>query len=365
MTASTRDKKKLFFHIGTPKTGTTSIQRALRLLGGLSGSYTYPEPKVTESHLLESAILLRDSGYDVDLSWAPEVQESLNNSADIKANKIISNLLGANSSGSTFSRNNQGVPLILSCEYFCKCISKVKTLKNLHSLLAPFDTTFVLYLRRIDLHCNSEVFQALKEGFWRKNDSLLDLKEKRRRALIDFHLNICKTLRNIQQIFGEKSIIVRPFEKQSLFKGDVVLDFMKVIGINEDIAYSDTIQNKTPPIDFLLYFSDLFGGPFERSSTAHQIYRKIYEGDKVYHFITSETKFVYSYTERVQMIDAVLPAYQVLNDILCKQGDSFFREPPPSHDDCHFNGKLSGERINNFNAIIVKELAKAINLGNA
>jgi len=350
-------KPNLYFHIGTPKTGTTSIQRALRLLDGLEGSYVYPEPIITESHLLESALLLKDCGVTVDLAWAPEVMRAFRESSETTLSNLLSSWYHSVQPRFLDSLNQQQPSLILSCEFLIKYLGSAKTLKQIKNRLDNFNVVFVLYLRRLDDHCNSEVMQTLKEGFWSSNDSLKILKSNRRHTLTRFHQSIPLTLQRIRKVFGPNSVKLRPFERCQLFKNDVVFDFMNSIGIPCDFDYTNTVQNRTPPVDFLLYFSDQFGGPRERDPLAHTVFRQICGGSQIYELSSPETSNVYSWDERNNMLSDVSVAYADLGQLIADTPRQLFLSAAPSRNELFFRNTMSLERVSLFDTLISQAFA--------
>ncbi len=200
--------KTLFLHIGAQKTGTTSIQMflsqnqaALRQHG-----FVYPDPgKVriglddhNHGHLPLSLVgYWRDPGYQLSRKEAWGDLRSL-------------------------YFESEGHLLISTELLFTPQI--VPHLRFIKRMLRGIDVKVIVYLRRQDIFVQSVYKQRLKSderrGFkqaWERGDY---------RHLLDFH----SILDRWQRYIGIENIIVRPYERGQLAKGDVLEDFLHIVG---------------------------------------------------------------------------------------------------------------------------------------
>jgi len=194
---------KLIIHIGTGKTGTTSIQSALssniKLLEGENISYPFTESG--EHNIIEAALLPFEKLHRVFRSRYndnPQLPKDL-------ALKLIHNL-----------NKQTSEHIIISGEFFFSLeVEPINQLLNLLNISAN-DVTVICYVRNPSSFWLSGIQQFLK------GSSNIE-------GLIEGKYRFRKGLENWSKVVGDQNMIIRPFDKKQLHDGDVVLDFMQQI----------------------------------------------------------------------------------------------------------------------------------------
>jgi hypothetical protein len=237
----------LYLHIGTEKTGTTSLQEFLRLNRGRLRARGVQYPK------------LPGPGNQIALSTAAleDVQRSvahifdLLSLADIAAfREQVSTTLSEAFTGST-SRI-----AILSNEHCSSRLLSGAEVQTLHDMLRPyFDRMFiVVYLRRQDEFLLSTYSTAVKTGLrWPLALPPVDSKRDRR-------YDYWKLLSRWAGVFGRDAMICRRFDRSTLKGGDIVEDFLETIGLENDPAF-EVPPNQNESLDAVsLEFLRLMNG---------------------------------------------------------------------------------------------------------
>lgn len=348
-------KQPLFFHIGTPKSGTTSIQRAMRLLRTtFESEYLYPGALKTESHMIETCLMLKESGQPLpDLSWAPEIKSYLENASLPKLESLLSSW--SEECHIYKSKINLPIlpPIILSCEFAYEVLAKPETLLYLKKLLRNFSAKFIIYLRQIDEHCNADFIQSLKYGNWYGMESYYHMKTDRRGYLTDMHSRLPEILSIYVDIFGQDSVILRSFERSRLYKNNVVADFFRLLGLELPREYSGTFQNRSVPYDFMIYFVNNFGNPINRSTRNKVLFDKLMNNETLLNMQTISSKFAYSPEERQEMLQSVHQSYKLLDQMFgIKLGESLYRFKPSNQAGWDNAANLDPVRCNIFQKII-------------
>lgn len=223
-------KEHLYLHIGTNKTGSTSIQYYLRDNKSLletngyyypmEGAYFYP-PEASPS-LLAHALLGKRPPY-------------IRNTV-INKEACVTDILRDIKSSSCSK-------VIISSEHFsnAKTTDEVKKIANI--FLNIFQkVTVIVYLRRQDTRIESSWSQRVKMGLITKSfDDFLSE---------EFDLNYLEMLNSWADVFGKKNIIVRPFEKAQFFNNNLIQDFLQILGCALK-APELRSRNESPPVELL------------------------------------------------------------------------------------------------------------------
>jgi hypothetical protein len=202
--------KQVFLHIGTSKTGTSSLQfflhnnrESLARLG-----YLYPSQNKTHHNL--AFILLGDSKASDRVDTWKDILAEIDNSP----------------------LNN----IIISSEFFSE-INNLDSLEKIAAYLAKYQIKIIVYLKRQDKKVESNFNQLMKTGVYA--------------GTVDFFLkqtgkpNYLKLLDNWSRVFGRENIIVRPLEKEQI--PDIYQDFLKNVGIVSLDGFTKTEDRNIKP----------------------------------------------------------------------------------------------------------------------
>ena len=111
----------------------------------------------------------------------------------------------------------------------------------------------VLYLRRQDDHMASELSQRFKGGRPRAWDAHVES------SLADPRYRYDERVADLDRAFGASNVEVRPFERAALHDGDIVSDFLRVIGVERPGALraerEDNVSWDRETLGFLLAVS--------------------------------------------------------------------------------------------------------------
>lgn len=212
--------KKLILHIGTEKTGTTSIQDFLYLNrveleknGVFFPTSPCGSPKFPNHRKLATACF-REGRVDDSFDSLNLTKESFSKWRDIITRSVIEEL-GSNNS-----------PLhVLSSEHFSSRLTTEEEIRTLYDLLVPLydEILVVVYIRRQDEYVMSSYSTYLKAG-GTKFEIMSTLENHT-------DLNLYDLCNKWEDVFGFSSLDVRVFERSSLINSNVVDDFCNVLGV--------------------------------------------------------------------------------------------------------------------------------------
>ena len=233
-TRSSSRPSDLVLHIGSGKTGTTSIQEFLhrnrpRLadLGVL-----YPRTPGRRRHLRLSMFVQDDEALDRIPHWHRQRFTS-----PTEFRKAFRRRLSREIDRSGLSR------VLLSDEGLYG--SRDQSLRELHRLLDPIAGSLrvVVYLRRQDDHMVSRYQQVVKAG------------ETRRLEVRTRELDLSKTydyyarLRKWERLVGPTELVVRRFERASFVEGSLFQDFFEAAGIDARADDLDDVETQNESLD--------------------------------------------------------------------------------------------------------------------
>ncbi|MFW5886125.1 MAG: hypothetical protein ACOCUL_00065 [Bacteroidota bacterium] len=212
---------KAFIHIGTEKTGSTSIQNCLlknQLLLKQNGIGLVNRFVDENSRKLAAYCMVNENIDDffinnglLDINSRQKFKLLLKNEIDYEVNKLDGN-------------SN----IIISSEHFHSRLKSEEEVNNLKILLEKYFTDFevIVYLRRQDLMAMSLYSTALKVGFSNSNILPVNISEN------DAYYNYDLLLTKWSNVFGKENITPVIFEKEKFINKDLLSDFFYRIGIN-------------------------------------------------------------------------------------------------------------------------------------
>ena len=204
--------KEVILHIGTGKTGTSHIQ-----------DYLYRNRQcLARKH---------------DLDYSRLGLKCTNHFGEvITAHYPVARWIVKQDEGSLL-RLRQGIEtsscsrILFSCESFYHILAR-KHLEYLKRILQGFRVRVICYVRRQDLYIESAYRQQVKVGQLKAPFSEFLKTHTDREQLDQVHANYYKALRRWEEMFSRDAIVVRPFEKTSLYKGDLLEDFLHLCSLH-------------------------------------------------------------------------------------------------------------------------------------
>jgi hypothetical protein len=192
--------KKIYIHIGTPKTGTSALQYFLLM---------------NQSALEKRNVLYPDHSLDNNLiSSGQNILVTTNRESEEKK-KLLIDLVSSSKKD-----------VLLSSEYFMFHIEVIKE-------LFP-SATIILYLRRADLYTLSAYGQLVKRS---NRTEKLDTD-----SIFDIYSTIVSHMEEVFKLFDKEQIIMRPYEEVQFYGGSIYSDLLNVIGIKEIDEFRVTVK---------------------------------------------------------------------------------------------------------------------------
>lgn len=194
---------KIVIHVGSSKTGTTSIQGCLNKNPDMLAEHGVRFIRTGRKHIAHTPIHRALRGETAVGLWQDIETELKDNGAKVG---------------------------ILSSEYFFY----PRSAEGFDAYMPPHlkeNTKVVAYIRRQDKYLESAYKQHVKVGKVRPDPKAYYDQRKHQFQYID-------ALNSHAQAFGTENVIVRPYERPRLKGGDVVQDFLQAIGLPEDERFN-------------------------------------------------------------------------------------------------------------------------------
>ncbi len=196
--------KQVFLHIGTPKTGTTSIQTFLETNRQHLKTLGYLYPKKTNHHSLVDCLL--DQPRIINYSRNP--WDKLDKEVNRKdLDKII-----------------------ISSEFFA--LQNDSIVARVAEKLKNYDTKVIVYLKRQDKKVESSIGQTIKVGNFTGSVETYLAKKGWAKA------TYWSMLESWSKYFGQENVVVRPLEKQQT--PNLYEDLMKNMNLNSLSGFAIT-----------------------------------------------------------------------------------------------------------------------------
>lgn len=261
---------KAIVHIGTEKTGTTTIQECLLLNQEFlkqRGFGILTSPGRGNNRKLATFCMNDDHVDDHIVSLGLKDLQKRNASKIEFKNDLKSEIENI---------GNDIHTVIISSEHFHSRLVREKEVTRLSHLLSEFfnKIEIVLYLRRQDLMANSLYSTACRVGFSDKNIFPEKISEQNR--YYNFELLIEKWAK----IFGAENINAQIFEKEKLIDNDLLSDFFARIGLGKYIMQIERPKNQNESISWqtqlvLLSFNKIFfHGDKKNKNPEHDLLRR-------------------------------------------------------------------------------------------
>ncbi|EKD4541660.1 coiled-coil domain-containing protein [Campylobacter coli] len=221
-----------YVHIGTEKTGTTSIQEFLYINKSIiqKQNYFFAQSIGIKNHW-DLAFL----GYSLNKKDSYILNNSLWNFQAIKQHK--KNIFSKIKDEVKFNHK-----IIFSSELLQSRLTRKREIVKLYTFFKKIGFTnikVICYIRDANEMLRSLLSEAIK---WEEIDSF-ELKEEKeeyklgyKKNLFHFH-HICNHKQTLQwwgEIFGKENLIVRLFDNNEFYQGDLLKDFIHSIGLEWD-----------------------------------------------------------------------------------------------------------------------------------
>ena len=236
---------RIILHIGTEKTGTSSIQKFCldnrRQL--LRRGVYYP---LSPADHLGNHVKL--SAYFQNGGWVRHLRRDLGIITSQQLKRFRKHFL-FHLTGELSHHTDKTV--LFSNEHLSMCHDDDE-IANLAGLLREFtnDIKILVYLRRqMDKHATLHATRIVRGEPGLK----LDLTPAHLTAPNFDYLSM---LDRWARVFGKRNVTVRPFERQQLVDGDVVKDFIDVLGLEGEFVFSRE-QNKRPSTECIQFLEHM------------------------------------------------------------------------------------------------------------
>ncbi|HFP7527970.1 TPA: hypothetical protein ACHDWQ_000795 [Campylobacter jejuni] len=220
-----------YLHIGTPKTGTTTIQEFLFLNKNLfkKKDFFVPYSLGEKNHTKLSLASMNPATNQHKIFLAHYLKQKLYYNDDKKLYnlKIIDNL---KKELNTVQQNN----IIISSENIQESLIHEYDIENMRNILTNLNFNqiyIILYLRAPEDLFISLYSMLIKAGY---TDERIVLDTPQNNNFMEHICNHKNTIKRFSNIFGKDKIIVKLFNQEDFFKQNLLKDFVNCLKLNWD-----------------------------------------------------------------------------------------------------------------------------------
>jgi hypothetical protein len=229
--------REAIIHIGTPKTGSTSIQQVLRnrrrdILAQGALFPRSPGPGAGGIHSFLTCAAERGKYRATDRMWG-----------GVPPARRLEQFLAELAQEMAACPDNVD-RVIFSHERLSGALQTSEQIARLRDILQPYFSRFriVVYLRRQDTLLASQYTQMLRKGMLRDPSELFTHQNN-----LKYH-DYDKLLTSWAEVFGEASIVPRIYERGPDGLFDSVADFLAVCGLSLTFEENDRLRTRNPSI---------------------------------------------------------------------------------------------------------------------
>ncbi len=310
--------KRLIIHIGTGKTGTSSIQNFLntnRQLLIKEFNCFYPDQCLSKLEHFGETIYAH---YPL-VNWIKD-----RNSQNII--EFIKNL-----------NNSSCEMIIISCENFYHHLLSEDIIFLANSFKA-FNIEIICYVRRQDLFIESAWKQQVKIGALKTPFNIFLQRHTQSQYLTEVHANYYRMLKVWEMVLGKQAIKVRIFDKSAWLNNNLIDDFLNTCNLDvkkaNDILIKATFTNRALPSDLIRLVQKVNALNLINNPNNQQDFVQYLNKLSVFN-----NPSLLSKADRI----AVIKNYQSTNRALFKE---FFNRPiPKCFRPASVNGKINNNQI--------------------
>ncbi len=228
-----KKNKRLILHIGTIKTGSTSIQRSLGIEREALLEHNIYYPSIQPyNHVFSFPPIFVDDpaksfGFRRTLQPNEDKYEKAQNYRQVWINEF---------------KTCQQDHFIISAEDMALPFFNKKAVSLAKEFVQPYfeEVTVIVYVRHYDTFIASHVQEVIKNG-----DLGADIREVTQRFMecppqFSYRESIVKWI----EVFGQENIVVRPFDSKAFYSGSLLADFLHALDLPADeISISEIVTN--------------------------------------------------------------------------------------------------------------------------
>ena len=235
--------KTLYIHIGTHKTGTSTLQlffyqnrERLKQLGFFyptEGTYYKPLGRKASEKGGQCFLAFAMSGVYPD--WLNEKCQLTKKEECIK--EIREDILPYQDDAN----------ILISTEHFFRKVKPEEILEIVEGM--NFKLKIIIYLRRQDHFLESLYNQSTKNARYKDRfEQFVNQEIQDKGSYCYFYPKLLE----FASIFGQENIIVRPFEIAQFYHQNLIEDFLNILGLSLDETFSlPASQNESPPTELI------------------------------------------------------------------------------------------------------------------